>query len=363
MKFGLDFASALYLSFHHESASLNSWSRLTHGKPAILEEVPGTRSIACQLAALQGCEQAVLARSTLHLFWDVFEILAEDRIAIFKDDGAYSIAQWGIERAAARGVPVQRFPHKDTNALERLLSRSSGGRRPVVVTDGMCTSCGCTVPVKIYHELVRRAGGLLVIDDTQALGILGVRQGPGSLYGTGGGGSLRHHNIVSPGVIAISSLAKGFGVPLAVLSGSTDFVRRFKAKSRTRVHCSPPTAADIRAAEHALKLNSERGDALRFQLAQRIQQFRYQLAEVGISADGGIYPIQTLRLPNNLNLNHIHQQLLNFGIRTILRRGCDGTLRLALIITAWHSRQDVENAVHALAGIVKEQPHTELEGG
>src|SRR5262245_17523595 len=120
---GLDFTSSLYLGFWHESPFLKPWFQLTTGKPAILSESVGSDAVAHQLAKLQGCDQAVLARSTLHLFWDLFGMFADERVAVFQDDGAYSIAQWGIERAASRGVPVYRFPHKDVDALQRLLRR------------------------------------------------------------------------------------------------------------------------------------------------------------------------------------------------------------------------------------------------
>src|SRR5262245_5072420 len=103
---GLDFTSSLYLGFRHESSSLKPWSQLTTGWPSILGEPPGAEIVAHQLAKLQGCEQAILGTSTLHLFWDLFGILAGERIVIFQDDGAYASAQWGVERAAARGVPV-----------------------------------------------------------------------------------------------------------------------------------------------------------------------------------------------------------------------------------------------------------------
>jgi 8-amino-7-oxononanoate synthase len=360
---GLDFTSALYLGLWHESQSLRPWSQLTTGMPAVLGEAVGSRRVASDLARLQGCDQAILASSTLHLFWDLFGILAEERVAIFQDDGAYSIAQWGIERAAARGVPVYRFPHKDPAVLRRLLERPGAGRRPIVVSDGMCTACGCAMPLKAYYESVRRAGGLLVIDDTQALGILGVQAAPASPYGRGGGGSLRHQNISGAGIITISSLAKGFGVPMAALCGSSNLAQKFKARSQTRLHCSPPSASDIHAAQRALNLNAMDGEALRLQLAQRVQQFRLRLGEAGFSADGGLFPIQTLHLPADLNLSQVHQELLDLGIRTFLRLGCDGEPRLSLIITARHSSNDIEVAVKAITKVVNDQPQAELEGG
>jgi len=326
-------------------------------------EPAGSEAVANQLAKLQGCDEAILASSTLHLFWDLFGMLAQERVAIFQDDGAYSMAQWGIERAACRGVPVYRFPHKDVDALQCLLKRPSAGRRPIVVSDGICTTYGCAVPIKAYYEAVRRAGGLLVIDDTQALGILGARQDRAGPYGGGGGGSLRYQNISGAGVIVISSLAKGFGAPLGVLAGSSAIVQKFRAQSETRIHCSPPSASDIHAAERALKLNAEHGDALRLQLAQRVQQFRLRLSEADFSADGGLFPIQTLRLPAHLDLNQVQQEFLHLGIRTLLRWGCDGEPALSLIITTRHTPNDIDIAVEAISRVVNEQPQAELEGG
>ena len=132
--------------------------------------------MAQDLAQLLRCERAVLAPSTLHLYWDLFDVLASDRIAIYVDAGTYPIARWGIERAAAKGVPTATFQTHDPAALESLLHRDRrAGRRPVVVTDGVCTATGRTAPLPDYLKLVRERDGYLVIDDTQALGILGKR--------------------------------------------------------------------------------------------------------------------------------------------------------------------------------------------
>ena len=314
----IDFTSVLYLGFRHSARSLRPWSQLTTGVPAALDEPDRVRTVAARLAGLQGCRQATLGTSTLHLFWDLFTILARKPIAIYLDSGVYPIARWGVERAAARGASVHCFPHQDADALRRLLRRGSGGRQPVVVTDGVCAACGCVTPIASYHEAVRGEGGLLVLDDTQALGILGHSPGRVTPYGLGGGGSLRHQKIAAPDVLAVSSLAKGFGAPLAVLSGSRKMVRRFEAMSETRIHTSPPSAAAVHAAEHALRLNATEGDALRARLARRVQLFRYLLAEAGLAADGWMFPVQTLRLPPYMDAARLHQLLYADGISTVL---------------------------------------------
>ena len=137
----LDFTSVLYLGFRHAFGALRPWTQLTTGRPAALEEAPEAVTLAQDLARLVGCERAVLAPSTLHLYWDLFDVLAGDRVAIYADAGTYPIARWGIERAAAKGVPTSTFPIHDPAALESLLIRDERARRrPIVVTDGLCTA-------------------------------------------------------------------------------------------------------------------------------------------------------------------------------------------------------------------------------
>ena len=346
----LDFTSALYLGLRHPSASLRPWTEFTTGVPAALRPPPGATEVARTLAALKGCERATLGPSTLHLFWDLFTILSGTRAAILMDAGLYPIARWGIERAASRGVPVGRFPHHGAAALQRRVAfYARRGLRPVVATDGFCPNCGRPAPLGDYLEIVRAFDGRLVIDDSQALGILGHGPGPGTPYGRGGGGSLNWHGIEGPEMVVVSSLAKGFGVPVAVLAGSRTTVRRFETKSDTRIHTSPPSMAALHAAERALAVNRERGDFLRFRLAQLVRHFRHRLAEVGFSARGGLFPVQNMTLPSGIDAPTLHARLLRFGVRAVLRRDAiSGGAILSFLITARHRPEDVNRAAVAL---------------
>lgn len=334
----------------HESGSLRPWGQLTTGAPAALTSPPGANAVAQKVAALQGCERGILAPSTLHLFWDLFGILSREKVAIYVDEGIYPIARWGVERAAARGVSVKTFPYHDADGLQHRLQEDRHRRkRPVVVSDGLCPACGGVAPIAAYLESVRTFGGYVILDDTQALGILGHAPGPGAPYGRGGGGSLRWGDVSGPDLLVVSSLAKGFGVPVAVLSGSRATVGHFEAKSETRVHCSPPSMAVVHAAEHALEINDSQGDALRLRLAQRVRYFRGRLKEIGLSARAGLFPVQTLVPQPNLDAVTLHEDLFRQGIRTVLHRNRSGNgARISFILTALHSQSDIIRAVDAL---------------
>jgi 8-amino-7-oxononanoate synthase len=346
----LDFTSALYLGLRHPTPSLRPWSALTTGKPAALEPPPGANAVAQELAALQGCERATLLPSTLHLFWDLFGVLARDRVSIYMDAGSYAIARWGVERAAARDFPVRSFSHRDARAAGDLIERdraSSG--YPVIVADGFCPKCGRAAPIGQYLDCVERRQGYLILDDTQALGILGEQPTAAAPYGHGGGGSLRHAGIASPRIIVGSSLAKGFGVPVAVLAGSDAVVERFEGQSETRVHSSPPSAALIHAAERALAVSRAQGDSWRKYLWALVRRFRSGLRRIGVATGSGVFPVATIKPTAAVNAETLHQRLLRGGIRTVVIQDCGGIgARVAVLITVLHAPSDIDRAVEAI---------------
>ncbi|HKP87223.1 MAG TPA: aminotransferase class I/II-fold pyridoxal phosphate-dependent enzyme [Blastocatellia bacterium] len=347
----LDFTSALYLGMRHASWSIDAWASLTAGRPAALASPTGSREVAQRLAALQGCERALLAPSTLHLFWDLFGVLSGSNVAIYLDEGVYPIARWGAERAAARGVPVREFPHHNAQALMKLLKRdAAGGRSPLVVADGFCPGCGKATPVADYIECARAFGGHLILDDTQSLGILGHSPERDMPYGRGGGGALAWNKVSGPDMVLISSLAKGFGVPVAVLSGSERMIRHFESKSETRVHTSPPSVVAINAARRALDLNEDRGDDMRLRLASLVSRFRRQLRKAGFTATGGLFPVQTLARVKGLDAATLHERLLGDGVRAVLHQARDSDqAQMSFIITVGHQPDEIDRAVYKLA--------------
>lgn len=351
----LDFTSSLYLGLHHPMQSLRPWQQFTTGKPAVLGQPQIASIVEKQLATLQGFQRAVLGSSTFHLFWDLFGILAKKEIVIYLDDGAYPISKWGVDRAAAASILVKKFKHHNVKQLNKLiLNAKTFKKRPVIVTDGFCPLCGKAAPLDDYVSILKQYGGYLIIDDTQALGILGrnpVRHMP---YGIGGGGSLRWHDLEDSLTVSVSSMAKGFGVPLAVLSGSDKFVRQFEAASDTRVHASPPSIADIYAAEHAISINQLKGDALREKLVHNVVRFRNRLCDAGIFYKGGIFPVQAISVADNSAVQ-IHKQLYRYGVKSVLQQSCMNQMPcISFIITARHNSVQLDEAANAFIEIYYE---------
>jgi 8-amino-7-oxononanoate synthase len=350
----LDFASALYLGFEHASWSLPGWERLTLGKPAALEELPGTLQVQRELAALTGCERVALGGSTLHLFCDLFAMLAGPDVAIWIDEAAYPIARWGTDRAAALGVPVRVFGRHDAAALRRAMG-GTGPARPVIVTDGYCPVRGTQAPLVEYARCAATGNGLLIVDDTQALGVFGRRAEGSGPYGGGGGGTLRYFDLRDPRIVVVSSLAKAFGAPMAMLGGARALVGKFLENSATLVHCSPPSAAAISAALRALGLNRRLGDALRRRLAERVVRFRRGVPD--LLSTGSLFPVQALKLPEWIDARALYRSLLGSGVRAVLQRGpSDGAPRIVFVLTARHRLSEIDRAAEVLADALARSP-------
>lgn len=339
----VDFTSALYLGLRHAYASLPSWTALTLGKPAALAPVPGEPELCAALAQLMDCDAACLLPSSLHLFWDLFGWLAHAPVALLIDGAAYPVARWGAERAGALGMPVECFRHGCVGQAAAVARRwRDAGRRPVILADGYTPGDDAAPRLADYAEIAERHGGMLLLDDTQGLGVLGP----------GGGGALPAHGLGGAPVLVGASLAKGFGAPLAVLAGSRTMLAGFVARSETRVHCSPPSVAAVAAGLRALAINRRCGRRLRQRLQQCIVQLRAELAPFAIAPGGGDFPVQRIELPSAVAGAELRRGLSEAGVEVLLQ-GTRERQVITMLLRADHSMQEVAYAARMIGQLME----------
>jgi 8-amino-7-oxononanoate synthase len=353
-----DFSVSHYLGMRHSSRELEGWDLLTLGVPAALRESELSKKIAQAVANLQGLETGVVATSSLHLFWDWFGGLDKQKDLIFIDEQMYEIGKWGAERAFGKGVGLVKYKHQNPTSLYQQIRKNcpKGNRQLIIVTDGWCPICGKCAPIHVYSEILKAYRSKLVIDDTQALGVLGKYSTSSNPLRKDGGGILSFHPIDrKEHVLIISSLAKAFGVPLATLSGSKQDIEAFKRRSETRLHSSPPSIVALQAANNALRINSQYGAQLRERLLRNINIFQHEMKRSGFDTLGSFFPVQRVSNLPRAVIMPIYRRLLESGIRIVPVTSHNNEVALCWILTATHQMGDIKFAVNTFEKVAKQQ--------
>lgn len=333
---------------------------MTTGVPSVFWEPPEALDTAARLARLQGCQAALLGPSTLHLFLDLLPILATPPCVIYLDSDTYPIARWGAERAAAHEAKVCSFRHQSSRDLARHLERHHPKQKAIIMCDGVSARSGNPAPLTEYLSLLP-VNGWLVVDDTQALGLLGKNSCPQVPYGLGGGGTAQFHGLVDERLVLVCSLAKSFGTRLAVLSGSEKLINHFAKSSETRIHCSPPAWPEILAAHQSLSINARQGNHLRNKLAGLVRLFQAKLNARELQTESNLFPVQNLKLIN-VSARLLHEALRREGIQTLLRQTSrlNGQMQVSLVINTRHTPAEVDHTASVIIKIVNQLRQSSL---
>jgi 8-amino-7-oxononanoate synthase len=338
----IDFTSSLYLSMKHSSDQLLKWQSLTTGAPAALYEVEESRQVANDIAQMQGLDAGISAPSTLHLYLDLFGYLSTKQVDLFVDENIYPVSKYGIERLIVNKIKVYPFKHLNSAHLFTLIkTRLQKNTLPIILTDGWCPKCGKAAPIKSYSEMIKPFGGKIIIDDTQAFGIFGERNSR-MVYGSGGGGILRWSGVNDKNIITVISLAKAFGVPMAVVSGNARFIQAFENAGDTRVYSSPVSIAHLVAAINALKINSFAGDERRNKLWSNLSLVRNELKQADINSSGGIFPVQSITGLHSNEALKLHSYLKTEGIQTVLTWTHENSQAVTFIVRCDHSVEELK---------------------
>jgi 8-amino-7-oxononanoate synthase len=313
----VDFTSSLFLGWRHSAGSLPPWSSLTTGIPAVLSEPVVAQRVAAAVAATHGAPAGVVARSTLHALTDILGVLPGPGDVVAIDSAGYPITRLAALVAAAKGATVRTYPHHRPDRL-----CAPPGRRLFVVTDGWCP--GCNRPGPAFLD-----GATLIVDDTLAFGLLGGARWTG-------------------GVVRVASLAKAYGAPLAVVTGSREVIARLRRDGGNRMHSSPPPAADLAAALTAL--GDTRGNRLRRErLWTNVSGVRSALRGMGFRLVGRPFPLVSIDMPSPAEAYRWWRRLSGRGVRSVVQHPlCRPGVVLSLLVRADHTERDLEALLDGL---------------
>jgi glycine C-acetyltransferase len=295
------------------------------------------------VAELVGAADALVFPSGYHATTGLFESLFGDRDYLFCDELIRPSLADGIRLCRAR---VYSYRNQDLEHLEDRLRRSRSARFRVIVTDGVFPISGVVANLPDIYTLAAEYNALVVVDDTQGLGVLGDGRGTHHLHGLDD-----RLDLVSGSFgAALGGGAGGF------IAGRNEIVAWLRQKSRpylTSTALPPPAAA---AALQCIE-NVRSEPELRTTLAMNVRVFRDALAEHGMWTAEGEHPAISVLIRHAVAAQRLTDFLYRRGVFAI--GFChpvvpEGAARIRAQVTARHSQKDLSRAADAFAEGVKE---------
>ncbi|TXG94465.1 MAG: 8-amino-7-oxononanoate synthase [Rhodocyclaceae bacterium] len=297
-------------------------------------------ALESEIAAFTGLARALTFSTGYLANLAVTPTLAGRGDAVFADKLNHASLIDAMQLAKANGADVQRYPHNDVAALEKLLAASTAGRK-IIVTDAVFSMDGDLAPLPLLFALAERYDAWLVIDDAHGFGVLGPQ----------GRGSLAHFNLpASPRILLMGTLGKAAGVGGAFVAGSATAIDYLLQKGRAYIFTTAAPPAIACALSKSLQLIAN-GDALRTNLMARIAQLRDGLAGLPYSLLPSPTAIQPLIVGANEAAVALSTALWERGLWVPAIRPPTvpkGTARLRISVSAAHTAADIDALITAL---------------
>ena len=234
------------------------------------------------------------------------------------------------------------FPHKDAAAAGRILQglASTPGRK-LLITDGVFSMEGDIGPLPALVEVAEKYGAIMMVDDAHASGVLGRN----------GRGTVDHFNLHGRVHIQVGTLSKAIGVLGGYVCGSRDLIEFLYHRARPFLFSTshpPGVAAACMAAFDVLEQEPERIQ----NLWNNTTYFKQGLTTAGFNTGASETPITPVIVGEAKIAHQLSAALFEEGV---LATGIgfptvpEGKARVRTIVTATHTRQELDRALEIFA--------------
>jgi glycine C-acetyltransferase len=301
---------------------------------------PAHNELERELAAFKAAEATLAFNSGLTANYGLIPTLAGKGDTVYSDELNHASIIDGIRLSRSE---VKVFRHLDMNSLEEQLRQPASGKK-LVITDGVFSMDGDLAPLPDMVQLCRRYAARLMVDDAHGDGVMG----------RGGRGTVEHFGLVGQVDVESGSLSKALGAVGGFVAGPAELVEQTRSQARSFIFTSSPLppafAAAALAAVRILAASDERVKKL---WANR-EYFMGRLKELGFNTGSSKTPIIPVYAHDEEAARQLSLRLYEAGVYSqamtfpIVPRG---QARLRVIVSAAHTREDLDLTVAALAKV------------
>lgn len=316
--------------------------------PAAVRTIAGTMEIHLELekrmAAFKKVDAAITFQSGFCANLATIPALVGKEDVIFSDELNHASI---IDGARLSGAKIIRYSHGDPVSLEQVILEATGSyRRGLIVTDGVFSMDGDIAPLDKIYEVAEKFDILLMVDDAHGEGVLG----------TGGRGIVDHFHLHGKVDIEVGTMSKAFGVMGGVVAGKPVIIDWLRQRGRPFLFSSavtPPDAAACIAAVDVLEESTELVD----RLWENARYFKGEMKTLGFDTGVSTTPITPIMLGEAPLAQQFSRKLFENGVFAMalgFPTVPKGKARIRVMISAAHTREDLDQGLQAFAMVGKE---------
>ena len=248
-----------------------------------------------------------------------------------------------IDGARLSRATIKVFPHRDVAAARAILAELPRQQRTLLITDGVFSMDGDLGALPGLCELAEEFGCIVMVDDAHASGV----------FGSNGRGTVDHFGLHGRVDIQVGTLSKALGSLGGYVAGTRALIEFLHHRARPFLFSTshpPAVAAACLAAIDVLEGEPE----LIARLWENTRFFKAGLTSLGFDVGASESPITpvivgdaalAMRLSDRLFEAGVFAQ--GIGFPTVPR----GKARVRTIVTAAHSRQELQFALDAFQAV------------
>lgn len=238
------------------------------------------------------------------------------------------------------------FKHMDMQSLEERLQEPCEGKK-FIITDGVFSMDGDLAPLPAIADLADKYGAYLMVDDAHGDGVMGAF----------GRGTVDHFGLHGRVYAESGSLGKAFGVAGGFIAGSRELIEEVRAKGRSFIFTASPLTPSLTAAVIAAIDMLSDDDTFVKKLWDNRAYFMNKMTALGLDTGKTETPIIPVMVGDEERAKEMSARLYEEGVYAqaiVFPMVPRGKGRLRVIITADHTREDLDLAANAIGRIAKE---------
>ena len=243
-------------------------------------------------------------------------------------------------------APIKVFPHKDVAAARAIMQGLPRDQKKILITDGVFSMDGDLGRVPELCELAEEFGAIMMVDDAHASGV----------FGKNGSGTVDHFKCHGRVDIQVGTLSKAIGVLGGYVAGSKNLIEFLYHRARPFLFSTSHPPAVTAACLAALDILETEPQWIE-KLWDNTRFFKAGLEKLGFNtgmSDSPITPVivgeaaTAAKMSDTLFARGVFAQ--SIGFPTVAR----DKARLRTIVSATHTREDLQFALDAFASVGRE---------